>query len=67
MGGGRAKEREEREKTAAAETARRWKENPVTSVTSGSVKAVRKKGFKDLTPEEAEHFAYEVLPANEER
>ena len=31
------------------------------------VKAVRRKGFKDLTAEEAEHFLYDVLPATEDQ
>lgn len=30
------------------------------------VSAVRKKGFKDLTPEEAEHIPHEVLPPTDE-
>lgn len=31
------------------------------------VKAVRKKGFKDLTPEEAEHIPHEVKPATDDQ
>ncbi len=31
------------------------------------VTAVRKKGFKDLTPEEAQHIPHEVLPATDEQ
>jgi aminopeptidase N len=31
------------------------------------VKAVRKKGFKDLTPEEAKHFAHEVKPVTDDQ